>query len=228
MMGAEQVKWLRLMHGQRGKWIAVFFAVGVAGALIGSSWYGWHLPILPIQWRVLLPGLAIAVLIFAFLQEGTIEPIEARRYKRGKVRTASEAGRVPPRYQLTLLCRVWLFPVFLTCYLLFLLVEQTQVFALDQSIWYILVNKQLLLVATVVSGLVMLFGEQFDEQFEHKKKSVRSGMALWCLSIVLSMVWGFIILQQVLSLGTIGIVIANIVIVLLYLVGVLLVQDEEE
>lgn len=201
---------------------------GVVGLLLRWSTTKWRsLPVLDVFWWILLPGILVIKDIFLFVQGGRIEAVEIEQVERTAISKATDRGRLPQWYVLTLVVRKYLFPLFLTAYLVYLLVEQTQIWELHTSLLFLWTSKTFLLVMTIVLWVVMLFGEKNDTQYTHKKDSILLWWGYVLMTICLSGIGWYIVLQQVLELKIVGMVIANIVIVLLYLVGVLLLEEED-
>ena len=131
-------------------------------------------------------------------------------------------------YFLSLINRIYVFPVVLTAYLVYLLIQQTQLRDFHLSKRYLLVNEQILLLLTILSGVFLVYKQEEDKKYEIKSISRTSKIGYYLLSIGL---WGltlYIIADQVQDLGGIGEVISLISGVLVFLVGVLLMEEEGE
>ena len=203
---------------------AVLWYFLVFGIFVVS--YVWDISLPGIEWWVLLPGILLCKDILLFF--GEIPAIKESVLDWGRVEKQFQKWKLPRWYKLALVNRRYLFPTFLTLYMLYLLVKQTHIRDLYLSIWFLALDEQLLLFLTVISGIATIFGEQYDQQFEQTKISQTKAYGYIALSFVLSVLWGYIVLQQVLKLGVLGIIIANIVIVLIFLVGMSLLDEEEK
>ncbi len=131
-------------------------------------------------------------------------------------------------YFLALINRIYLFPVILTIYLVYLLIQQTQLRDLHLSNRYLLTNEQVLLLLTILSGVFLVYQQEEDKKYEIKSISRTSKVLYYALSIVLWWLTLYIISSQVKDLGGIGKVISLISWVLVFLVGVLLMEEDEE
>jgi len=201
---------------------------GVVGLILrGSTTKGWNLPFMSVYWWILVPGFLIIKDIFLFGQQGRVQSVELTTFSRWSVETDINRWTVPQWYAVTIIARKYLFPIFLTLYLLYLLVEQTQVWELHTSLLFLATSKSFLMLATIIIGVVMMFWEKYDKNYERPHRSIEMWWVYFVMTSFLSIVWWYIVLKQLIELNMMGMVMANLVIVLLYLVWVLLFEGEK-
>ena len=143
-----------------------------------------------------------------------------------KINTLYTQKKVTTAYFLSLINRIYFFPCILTIYLVYLLIQQTQLRDLHQTNRYLITNETVLL--TILSGVFLVYKQEEDQKYETFVESRTSKLLYYALSIFLGGLTLFIISWQVSSLWTIGSVISLISWVLVFLVGVLLMEDDEE
>lgn len=135
--------------------------------------------------------------------------------------------KISIRYYLAIINRIYLFPILLTVYLIYLLIDQTQLRDLHLSVRFLVADEMVLLILTIVSGSGLVYQEEKDKKFETTRMSMEASYGYYILSVILWLLSTYIIYQQVQDLNTIGSVISVIAGVLVFLVGVLLMEDEE-
>lgn len=123
--------------------------------------------------------------------------------------------------------QTYVFPVILTFYLVLLLIQQTKLFDLQLSWLFLLLNQNFVLYLVIASGIGTVF---IDEQSDYQINSDSKFGAWWylVLSCGLSLLWAYIILWQVSELWLVGTFIGWIAWLLIFLVGMMLIDEEEE
>lgn len=197
----------------------------VAAVILVWSWFR-DIALPGIERWLLLPLILCIkdTLLYGYLSE----PIVSRMIDWQQVMDDRDKQQNPTWYPSVLANRIYVFPVLLTIYLLYLLIEQTWLWWLQYSIPFLALQSDILLVLMIVSGIALLFGSSYDEQYQKKYKSKKLVRAYIALSVVLSILGGYIVLQQVLTLGVLWIVIANIAWYIIFLVGLVLLDEEED
>ncbi len=113
-------------------------------------------------------------------------PVLYQRIDRTQVIADRDAEKIPVWYPLVLANRQYIFPVFLTVYLCFLFVKQTQLFDLQYSMPYLAMEEHILLLFTLVSGACLIWKESLDDTYT---KDV-SNILLFRLYLLLAVVLG--------------------------------------
>ena len=122
--------------------------------------------------------------------------------------------------------RAYIFPVVLVIYLIYLLIKQTHVWNMQNAITYLIINENVLLGIVLVSGILTIWKEDKDKQYQEVKESMRSTyISIW-LSIFLSLLGTYIIYGQIIQLGRIAYIISAIAGVLIFLIGVMIVEED--
>jgi len=130
-------------------------------------------------------------------------------------------------YYYLILNRVYVFPVLLTIYLIFLLIKQTHVFNLQNNIFYLILNENILLAWVIITWILTVFKDEKDKQYQITKDSLSSTYVHLGLSILLSLLGTFIILWQTITLGWIAYLISGIAGILIFLIGILIIEEDE-
>lgn len=131
------------------------------------------------------------------------------------------------RRSLAVMNRIGIFPVVLTLYLVYLLIDQTQFMNLHLEPVFIALDETFLMIVTLVSWVGLVAYEHAEKEYQYRKHSWTQTYQMIGLSVLLSVVTGLILIEQVSELGWIGLIIANIAMVLVFLVGVMLMEEEE-
>lgn len=128
-------------------------------------------------------------------------------------------------YLFLYLNRNYLFPFILIVYMIFLLVKQTHIFGLDKYKLF-LFNENILLGVTIFSGILTIFKDDKDKNYilEVKKNSYLYIL----LTILLSLLWTYIILEQTIKLWNLSYIISIISWILIFLVWISILEDDEE
>ena len=155
-------------------------------------------------------------------------PVAISRIDLPKLHWLYQDQKISIRYYVIFLNRVYFFPLILTLYLVYLLITQTQLWDLHLSVRYLMVHENFLLFLTILSGVLLVVKEEKDEQFISTKKSLPAAYGYYLLSVWLWLLSTYLIYQQVNDLWNIGSIIAIIAGVLVFLVGVLLMEEEED
>lgn len=126
----------------------------------------------------------------------------------------------------SILNRVGIFPIVLTLYLLYLVLDQTQFMNLHLHPVFLALDEQFLVIVVLISWIWLITYEAAEKEYQYKWDSWSQMYQMVWLSMVLSLVAGFIIAQQVNELWWIGIIIANTAMVLVFLVGIMLMNEK--
>lgn len=122
--------------------------------------------------------------------------------------------------------RAYIFPVVLVMYLIYLLIKQTHVWNMQNTIPYLIINESVLLGIVIISGILTIWKEDKDKQYQVVSESMRSTyISIW-LSIFLSLLGTYIIYGQIMQLGRIAYIISAIAGVLIFLIGVMIVEED--
>lgn len=132
-----------------------------------------------------------------------------------------------PRYRAVFLYnQTYIFPMILTFYLIILLIQQTKLFDLQLTWLFLTLNQNFVLYCVIVSGIGTVFVEDISDYqtIISSKESTRWYISLSC---GLSLLGAYIILWQVNELGIIGIIIWWIAWLLIFLVWMMLMDEDE-
>lgn len=158
-----------------------------------------------------------------------IEEFSMRRLRFHDLQKAVNEWTLVRRKAVAIVIHSWLFPFFLTLYLIVLLIDQTHVFNLHLSSRFFLLDKTFLLSITVVMAMITAM---VDEQLIQKRTKVvvlpRAWQAFVVLCGALWMLGTYIIAQQTHDLGWISYLIATIAWILLILMGFVLLEERDE
>ncbi|MCX6823391.1 MAG: hypothetical protein NTX91_05400 [candidate division SR1 bacterium] len=122
--------------------------------------------------------------------------------------------------------RAYIFPVVLVMYLIYLLIKQTHVWNMQNTIPYLIINESVLLGIVIISGILTIWKEDKDKQYQVVSESMRSTYISIGLSIFLSLLGTYIIYGQIMQLGRIAYIISAIAGVLIFLIGVMIVEED--
>lgn len=124
--------------------------------------------------------------------------------------------------------RTYIFPAVLVIYLIYVLIKQTHLWNMQNAIPYLIINESVLLGIVIVSGIFTIWKEDKDKQYQEVKESMRSTYISIGLSIFLSLLGTYIIYGQIIQLGWIAYIMSAIAGVLIFLIGIMIVQDDEQ
>ena len=133
------------------------------------------------------------------------------------------------RYQsLAIINKQRLFPVLITIYLVLLLIQQTKLRDLQTATWYLSINQAFVLFLVIISGLGTVYEFPSMDHYVTHHQSLPYHRAYIGLTICLSLLGSYLINVQVQQLGIIWFFIATIAGVLIFLVGMMLLEEDEE
>ena len=122
--------------------------------------------------------------------------------------------------------RTVIFPFLLILYMIFLLIKQTHLWWLQKYISNVNeLQQNILLWVVIISGILTIFKEDIDKKYLEKKH-----VYPWfhiILTIVLSVLWTYIIFNQVVKLWNLVYIISIISWLLIFLVWINILEDEE-
>ena len=121
--------------------------------------------------------------------------------------------------------RVYIFPLVLVIYLIYLLIKQTHVWNLHNNIFYQIIDENVFLALVIISWILTVFQEEADKKYQHIETSLWSTYKYIALTIVLSLLWTYIIYTQTIQIGWIGYLISGIAGLLIFLIGVMVIED---
>ena len=131
------------------------------------------------------------------------------------------------RQWLALINKQLLFPALITLYLVLLLIDQTKLRNLQIQTRYIALDQSFILFLVIISGLGTIYEKDVLQSYCEPVSSLRYHRAYITLTAALSLLGAYIIHTQVVELGIIWHLIATIAGVLIFLVGIMLLEDEE-
>ena len=119
-----------------------------------------------------------------------------------------------------------IFPFILTIYMIYLLINQTHLFELDNIKIFKFINQNYLLWITIFSWILTVFKENIDEKYLIEKMDNIYKNVL--LTVFLSVLWTYIIFNQVIKLWFLSYPISIISGILIFLVWISILEDNEE
>jgi len=173
----------------------------------------------------------LLMLVFLVIKDISLYAIEFRPLTRTlidwkKIQKQYTQNNISSRYYLALLNRTYFFPIILSVYLWYLLIQQTHLRDLDLSIRYLGINETALLLLTILSWIFLVYQEEKDTSFQNTTTSLTATYVYYLLSVVLWWLSAYIIYKQVHDLWTIWDTISVISWVLVFLVWILLMEEE--
>jgi len=189
----------------------------------GVFWWMWSR-----QARRLL--LILVALVIKDITQYAIQltPMTTTSYDLTKIKQWYMNQKISSRYYLAFVNRIYFFPFILTVYLIYLLIQQTQLRDLHLSVRYLLLDETVLLVITIVSGLWLVYQDDQDTKYKKTTTSLTASYMYYYFSALLGLLSTYIIYLQVSDLWAIGATISVIAGVLVFLVGVLLLEDDDQ
>lgn len=124
--------------------------------------------------------------------------------------------------------RKYIFPTLLIFYILILLIIQTRIFGLDKIFIVTLINQNILLGFVIISWIITIFKDEIEKKYEIEKKAPLYTTLILILVFLLSILWTYIILIQTLKLGLLSYLISFVSWILIFLVGILVLEEDED
>lgn len=174
-------------------------------------------------WFWLILVLVILVIKDTLLYMVDIQATKTTKYDMSKLKT-DKKNRL---YYYLLQNRVYIFPVILSIYLLYLLIKQTHLWNLHNNIFYQILNENILLWAVIISGILTVWKEEKDKHYQIIQQSFTQTYKHIWLSLLLSLLWVYIIYIQVASLWWISYIISGIAGILIFLIGILIIEEDD-
>jgi hypothetical protein len=148
-------------------------------------------------------------------------------YNLKQIFSDSDKWKIKWSYLYLFLNRNYFFPFILVLYLVFLLISQTKIFWLNNLEIFKNINSNVLLSITIFSWILTIFKEEKDEEYKIEKIT---SYWIWLnilLTIWLSILWTYIIFNQVIKLGFLSYPISIISGILIFLVWISILEDDE-
>lgn len=182
-------------------------------------------------WKPIWGSWLILIFVWLVIKDITLyiiqfKPIRMRSFDLSKLHSQYQQKQITIRYYITFLNRVYIFPLILTLYLVYLLISQTHIWDLQLSIRYLMIQENFLLLLTILSWLFLIVKENKDHEYIYDKESIVAAYWYYMVSVTLGLLSTYLIHQQVHDLEVIWTIIAIIAWILVFLVGVILVEDE--
>lgn len=222
---AWHVQHLRRIHKHVGSPYLTHVLVDVLICL--AVIYGgmrWPAVVPPRTWALLVPRV---VMHRYLVMSDPIQPMQMHRIDRKRLDHDRELWTLKRYMQWLIVNHAYIFPTVLTVYLAVLLIDQTYVFDLQVTWRYLLIDQTLLLGIVIGSGVLTVRGEEQRAVYETVVHSRALAYLYVLLAGTLSLLGTWIIMQQVADLGRIWPVIAILAGVLIWMVGMLLREEEE-
>ena len=132
------------------------------------------------------------------------------------------------RKGLALLNKQYLFPTFITLYLIVLLIQQTQLRDLNLNTRYLALNPNFILFLVIISWLGTIYEDPILDSYITTQESHSYYYWYIALSIALSLLGTYIVHNQVIQLSIIWIIISLLAWILIFLVGMMLLEEEKQ
>lgn len=120
-----------------------------------------------------------------------------------------------------------LFPIILVWYMIYLLIWQTKLFWLEEISLYKAINSNYLLWVTIFSWVLTIFKEDIDKKYFYDELVGWYFNKNIILTIVLSLLWTYIIFEQVIKLWFLSYPISIISGILIFLVWISILEDDD-
>ena len=153
-------------------------------------------------------------------------PTQNTTYDLSKVKRGSNVR--DNLYYYLLINRVYIFPTILVIYLGHLLITQTHVRNLHYSILYQIINENALLIILLISWVLTTMQTNKDQTYQIIRTSMKATYTNIGLTILLALVWTYIICGQIVHLGWISYVLSGMAGVLIFLVGLIITEEDRE
>lgn len=163
-----------------------------------------------------------SILFFGIPKDIKHEVIDWEKLRRERIR-----GSVSFSSVLFLLNRVILFPIFLILYIAVILLKQLDIQALSDILSTKSWIEYLLLGAVAVSWLATIFRESFDSAYQRITKDYWRTRVFVFVTIVLALLAVYVVFSETTSLGLLALPISSISGLLVFLVGVLLLEEDD-
>ncbi len=195
----------------------IFPYVGLWGLFAASFWKNEFL----IYQKYLFLWLLLLILKDIFIHFIQIKPLKIKVLK-----TSDEEVWFFSR--LIIFNRKKFFPSILIIYIVQLLVKQTNIWDLQNLIIFQIFSDNFLLIWVVISGILTLLKENLEEKYEEEIESMDYSILGIILSFSLSLLWAYMILSQTMRLGNLSYIIALISGLLIFLIWVMILEEEKE
>ena len=176
---------------------------------------------------IIVVGFILSVIIHIFVSGLEIKPSKKTSTDLDAVNLDIKGHKLHKIYYYLIINRVYVFPALLVLYLVYLLIKQTHLRNLNNALFFALIDETLLMTLVIVSGIATIFREIKDKKYQKELLSKKSTYITLWLSIVLSVLGWYIIYLQTNVIGAISVPISSIAGVLIFLIGVLILEDEE-
>ena len=178
-------------------------------------------------WEIFLVMLAVFLILKdIYMYAIELIPMQKKTIDFGMVHSLYVSKSLWTAYFLSLLNRAYVFPFVLTSYFVYILVKQTEVLDLHLSRFFIMTSESFLLVLCLISWILLTYKQDKDKAFTKKHTSLLLSYGYLILSVVLALLTTYMVYTQVDELWAIGVIISIVSWVLLFLVWVLLMEDE--
>ncbi|MDD2870770.1 MAG: hypothetical protein PHS49_02170 [Candidatus Gracilibacteria bacterium] len=171
-------------------------------------------------------GLLILILKDILMYFVSFEKITVVKNSLAKLKKAYSASQVSFGDYYLFMNRNYFFPTVLIAYLVFILLYQIKIIFMGDSL-YTLINSNFLGIV-VVSGVLTTFREDFDKTYQRKVKSYQGLYKNIVINSVLSVLGALIIMGETLDLGVLSYIISLIAGLLIFLVGISILEEEED
>lgn len=156
----------------------------------------------------------------------SFEKITVVKNSLAKLKKAYSASQVSFGDYYLFMNRNYFFPTVLIAYLVFILLYQIKIIFMWDSL-YTLINSNFLWIV-VVSWVLTTFREDFDKTYQRKVKSYQWLYKNIVINSVLSVLWALIIMWETLDLWVLSYIISLIAGLLIFLVGISILEEEED
>lgn len=130
-------------------------------------------------------------------------------------------------YKILFTNRHYIFPTVLIIYMIILLISNTHIFWLDSLSIFQMIDKNIFLWITILSWILTIFKENNDEFYKQEFQSTKWVALNLILTIILSILWTYIILIQTQFLWWLTYPISIISGILIFLVWISILDENE-
>lgn len=162
-----------------------------------SGHYSHHLFLLYFRmlWRIIL---IIGIGISTYIIDSTT-PLLTRHLQVSQLQDDLQSGTIKWYHALHIRNSVIWFPVILVIYLSHLVIQQTGLLWRDTSIWYQLIESNILMMLLIVSGIATAWESDLADRYTHQRSSIYSRYWYILLCLCLALLTYYILQSQLSS-----------------------------
>lgn len=134
----------------------------------------------------------VALWIYLFVDKRIIDEYHYVRFKFSKIQHDIDEKTLSVLWWRIIIAKICLFPLFFSLYLLVLFLEQTQLLSLQYTLFFLVLDKWIILFVTCILAVIILLDKANNHaQYVYRVQSPYLGglYALFCGLLAVSMIW---------------------------------------